>query len=339
MHVLVIGGAGYIGSVTVAKLLDAGHRVTVYDSLEHGHRAALDARARLCEGTLQQPRRLAELLEADRVDAAVHFAAYIEVGESMAAPGRYFANNVGGTIELLNVLLEHDVRRFVFSSSAAVYGTPQYTPLDEGHPLAPINVYGQGKLMVEEMLRWYSAQAGLRSVALRYFNASGATETLGEDHAPESHLIPNLLAVALGRRPSAAIFGDDYPTPDGTCIRDYVHVADLADAHLLALERTEQGSGIYNLGSGDGYSVREVLEAARRATGHPIPVDILPRRAGDPAVLVASAELAKRELNWRPRQQGLDAIVGSAWRWHRRHPNGYGASPAAASGLSRSTLS
>jgi UDP-glucose 4-epimerase len=323
MHVLVSGGAGYIGSVTVAALLDAGHRVTVFDSLEHGYRAAVDARAQLCEGRLQDTERLNAAFDAEPVDAVVHFAAYIEVGESMAAPGRYFANNVAGTIELLNAMLAHDVRRLVFSSTAAVYGTPEYTPLDEAHPLRPINVYGQGKLIVEQMLHWYGSQAGLRFVALRYFNASGATETLGEAHDPESHLIPNLLAVALGRKPGAQIFGDDYPTPDGTCIRDYVHVADLAAAHLLALERTERSSGVYNLGSGDGYSVREVLEAARRASGHPIPIDMLPRRAGDPAVLVASSALARQELDWQPRYQGLDAIVGSAWRWHQAHPQGY----------------
>ncbi len=327
MHVLVVGGAGYIGSVTVAALLDAGHRVTVYDSLEHGHRAAIDHRASLCQGRLQDGDRLRAALAAEPVDAVIHFAAYIEVGESMAAPGRYFDNNVGGTIDLLNAMLAHGVQRLVFSSSAAVYGTPQYTPLDEAHPLAPINVYGEGKLMVEQMLRWYGSQAALRSVALRYFNASGATDALGEAHEPETHLIPNLLAVALGRKPNAALFGDDYPTPDGTCIRDYVHVADLADAHLLALERTEHGSGVYNLGSGEGYSNREVLEAARRATGHPIPAEILPRRPGDPAILVASSDLARRELGWRPRRQGLDTIVGSAWRWHRAHPSGY--APAA----------
>ncbi len=325
MHVLVVGGAGYIGSVTAAALLDTGHRVTIFDSLEHGHHAAIDRRARLCEGRLQDAERLHAAFGAEPVDAVIHFAAYIEVGESMAAPGRYFANNVGGTIDLLNAMLAHDVRRLVFSSTAAVYGTPEYTPIDEAHPLRPINVYGQGKLIVEEMLRWYGAQAGLRFVALRYFNASGATETLGEDHEPESHLIPNLLAAALGRRPNAQIFGDDYPTPDGTCIRDYIHVADLADAHLLALQRTEHSRGIYNLGSGDGYSVREVLEAARRASGRPIPAEILPRRPGDPAVLVASPALAREELGWRPRYQGLDAIVGSAWRWYQAHPNGYAA--------------
>jgi len=323
MHVLVVGGAGYIGSVTVAGLLDAGHRVTVFDSLVHGHRQAVDPRARLLVGSLQDPLALAAAFEADPVDAAVHFAAYIEVGESMTQPGLYFANNVGGSIELVNAMLEHGVHRLVFSSSAAVYGIPAYSPLDEAHPTVPVNVYGQGKLAVEQMLTWYGSQAGLPWVALRYFNASGATETLGEAHEPESHLIPNLFAIALGRQSSAMIYGDDYPTPDGTCLRDYVHVSDLARAHLLGLDRTESGSGVYNLGSGAGHSVREVLEAARRVTGHPIPARVLPRRPGDPPVLVASADLAARELGWYATASALDAILNSAWRWHRAHPHGY----------------
>jgi UDP-glucose 4-epimerase len=320
MHVLVVGGAGYIGSVAVAALLDAGHRVTVFDSLVHGHREAVDKRARLLIGWIQDPEALSAAFEAEPVDAVVHFAAYIEVGESMAQPGRYFANNVGGGIELVNVMLGHEVRRLVFSSSAAVYGTPAYSPLDEQHPTVPVNVYGQGKLAVEQMLTWYGSQAGLRWVALRYFNASGATETLGEAHEPESHLIPNLLAGA--RELSAVVYGDDYPTRDGTCVRDYVHVSDLARAHLLALERTEIGSGVYNLGSGAGHSVFEVLQAARRVTGCPILARVLPRRPGDPPELVASAELAAKDLGWRP-SAGLDAILTSAWRWHQAHPYGY----------------
>jgi UDP-glucose 4-epimerase len=323
VRVFVAGGAGYIGSITVQALLGAGHSVTVYDNLSHGHRMAVDVHADFVEASLQDAASLKSALEAQTFDAVLHFAAYIEVGQSMAEPGLYFANNVGGTISLINAAVEHGVQRFVFSSTAAVYGTPSYTPIDEKHPLAPINVYGQGKLMVEQMLRWYGSQCGLRFVALRYFNASGASGALGEDHAPESHLIPNLLAVPLGRRSRVDIFGDDYDTPDGTCIRDYIHVCDLADAHLLALDRTERESGVYNLGTGDGYSVRQVLDAARRATGHPIPANVLPRRPGDPAVLVASAALAERELGWRPRRSGIDTIVGDAWRWHKAHPDGY----------------
>ncbi|HTE86051.1 MAG TPA: UDP-glucose 4-epimerase GalE [Dehalococcoidia bacterium] len=329
MRILVAGGAGYIGSVTVQTLLDAGHSVTVYDDLSHGHQAAVDTRAQLVEGALQDIACLTAAFASQPFDAVLHFAAYIEVAQSMSEPGRYFANNVGGTISLINTAVEHGVQRFVFSSTAAVYGPPAYTPIDEQHPLVPINVYGQGKLMVEQMLAWYGSQCGLRSISLRYFNASGATETLGEDHEPESHLIPNLLAVPLGRRDHVDVFGDDYSTPDGTCIRDYVHVIDLAGAHLLALERTERAGGVYNLGTGNGYSVRQVLDATRRATGHPIPADVQPRRAGDPAVLVASAALAERELGWRPQRSGIDRIVGDAWRWHAAHPRGYDSSTTA----------
>lgn len=323
MHILVVGGAGYIGSVTVAALLDVGHRVTVYDSLVHGYRVAVDPRARFLQASLQDRAALSLAFQFEPVDAVIHFAAFIEVGESMREPGRYFENNVGGSIALLTTMCAHSVLRLVFSSTAAVYGPPLYTPIDEKHPLQPINVYGQTKLMVEQMLRWYGTQAGLRSVALRYFNASGATALLGESHEPETHLIPNLLAVALGQRPQAVIFGDDYPTPDGTCVRDYIHVSDLAQAHLLALERTASASGVYNLGSGDGFSVNEVLQTVRRVTEREVPVDVQGRRPGDPPVLVASSRLAEEELGWRPVDSTLEAIVASAWQWRRGHPEGY----------------
>jgi UDP-glucose 4-epimerase len=329
MRVLVTGGAGYIGSVTAKALLDAGHAVVVYDDLSHGHRAAVDARAGLVVGSLHDLDLLTRVFTSQPFDAVVHFAALIEVGQSMAEPGLYFTNNVAGTISLLNAAIRGGVRRLVFSSTAAVYGTPVYTPIDEQHPLVPINVYGQGKLIVEQMLAWYGSQCGLRSVALRYFNASGAIETLGEDHHPESHLIPNLLAVPLGRRDHVDIYGEDYDTFDGTCVRDYVHVADLAEAHLLALARTEGASGVYNLGTGNGYSVRQVLDAARRVTGHPIPAEVLPRRAGDPSVLVASSELAERELGWQPKRNAIETIVRDAWRWHSTHRQGYDSSTTA----------
>ena len=323
MHVLVVGGAGYIGSVTAAELLDAGHRVSVYDSLVHGYRRAVDPRARFLRGSLQDLGALSVAFDAEPVDAVIHFAAFIEVGESMEDPGRYFANNVGGTIGLVNTMLAHGVRRLVFSSTAAVYGPPRYMPIDEQHPLEPINVYGQSKLIVEQMLTWYASQADLRYVALRYFNAAGASDALGEDHAPETHLIPNLLTTALGRKPSVAIFGGDYPTPDGTCVRDYVHVLDLAQAHALALERTASGSGVYNLGSGEGFSVSEVLQAARRVSERSIPAEIEPRRPGDPPVLVAASALARSELGWRPRHSEIEQIVASAWHWRAAHPDGY----------------
>ena len=325
MHVLVTGGAGYVGSVSVSALLDRGHRVSVYDSLVHGHREAVDPRARFLRGSLQDTGALSVAFDAEPVDAVLHCASFIEVGESMREPGRYFANNVGGSIALINTMLAHGVKRLVFSSTAAVYGAPEYTPIDERHPLAPINVYGQSKLMVEQMLEWYARTAGLRYVALRYFNAAGATETLGENHEPESHLIPNLLNVAVDRQGEATIFGEDYPTPDGTCVRDYIHVVDLAQAHTLALEFTAGGCGVYNLGTGEGYSVREVLRVARQVSEQPIPATVRERRPGDPPVLVASSALARRELGWQPHFDTLAAIVGSAWKWHQAHPNGYAA--------------
>ena len=333
MHVLVVGGAGYIGSVTVEELLNAGHRVTVLDDLSHGHRGAVDERAALVIGSTADPAQL-ERAFAEPVDAVIHFAALIAVGESMEKPGEYFENNVGNTINLLNAMLAHDVRRFVFSSTAAVFGGPQYVPLDERHPLVPVNPYGQSKLMVEQMLRWYDERKGVKYVALRYFNASGATRKFGEDHHPETHLIPIVLETAEGKRPALPLFGDDYPTPDGTCIRDYVHIQDLAQAHILALDYTASKSGRFNLGSGNGHSNREVVESVERVTGRPIKLDIRPRRAGDPPALVASSALARSELGWKPRYENLDAIVRSAWEWRQTHQHGY--AEAAGSGTRQS---
>ena len=324
MHVLVVGGAGYIGSTTVAELLRAGHDVTVYDSLVRGHRAAVPEGARLIVGDLRDEAALRAALAGARFDAAIHFGAFIEAGESMRDPGSFFANNVAGTVTLINALLGAGVERFVFSSSAGVYGEPQTIPIPEDHPVRPVNVYGETKAMVETMLRWYGERCGLRWVALRYFNAAGATEERGEDHDPETHLIPLVLQVPLGKRDAITIFGNDYPTRDGTCVRDYVHILDLAQAHVLALAQCDRGGGIFNLGNGAGFTNAEVVDAARRVTGHPIPVVVGPRRPGDPAQLVAESEKARTVLGWQPRHAGLDEIVGSAWRWHHTHPNGYG---------------
>jgi UDP-glucose 4-epimerase len=322
MHVLVLGGAGYIGSVTVEGLLDAGHRVTVFDDLSYGHRAAVDPRAEWIAGSTFDVEALEQAF-VRTVDAVVHFAAFIAVGESMVIPEAYFRNNVAATINVLSAMVEHGVRRFVFSSTAALFGEPDYVPIDERHPLRPINPYGESKLMVEQMLRWFDERRDIHSVSLRYFNASGASERFGEDHDPETHLIPIVLEVAQGRRQSLPLFGDDYPTRDGTCVRDYVHVVDLASAHILALDYAAKRSGSFNLGSGRGSTNLEVVEAARRVTGHPIPVTVQLRRPGDPPALVASSALARTELGWAPRFDDIDAIVASAWRWRQAHPKGY----------------
>lgn len=319
----MVGGAGYIGSVTVAEALAAGHRVTVFDSLVTGHRAALDPQARFVHGDLADGETLDRLLGEDRPDGVVYYAGFIAAGESMEKPGLYFANNVSTVITLLNAMVTHGVHRFVFSSSAGVYGDPQSLPITEDAPLAPVSPYAETKVVVERLLAWYDSQCGLRSVSLRYFNAAGATETLGEDHRPETHLIPVVLQVALGRRPALDLYGTEYPTPDGTCVRDYVHVVDLAQAHLLALARCDEGSAVYNLGSGQGFSNREVIEAATSITGRAIPVRECPRRPGDPAALVASSEKARRELGWEPRSSDLNDMIESAWRWHQTHPDGY----------------
>jgi UDP-glucose 4-epimerase len=324
MRVLVVGGAGYIGSVTAAELLAAGHRVVVYDSLISGHAAAVSDEAELVAGDVRDQEMLARIFADHRIDAVVYYGGFIVAGESMGEPGRYFANNIGGIICLLNTMLEYEVVRFVFSSSAAVYGQPQTVPISEDAPINPVNPYGESKAVVERLLRWYDSQCGLRYISLRYFNAAGATATLGEDHRPETHLIPIVLQVALGQREAVPIYGTDYPTPDGTCIRDYIHVLDLARAHVLALDRLKEGSDVYNLGNGQGFSNLQVIEAARRVSGQAIPTREEPRRPGDPPSLVASAEKARRELGWQPQFPTLEEIIESAWRWHREHPNGYG---------------
>ena len=323
MRVLVVGGAGYIGSVTVADLLSAGHEVVVFDSLVTGHAEAVSPGAELVVGDLADAELLDDVFGRRTFDGVVYYAGFIAAGESMRDPGKYFLNNVGHLINLLNAMVKHQVLRFVFSSSAGVYGEPDKTPIEEDAPLAPVNPYGESKAVAERLLRWYDSQCGLRYVSLRYFNAAGATEVLGEDHRPETHLIPVVLEVAAGKMPSLEIYGTDYPTPDGTCIRDYVHVSDLAQAHSLALERTRKGSAVYNVGNGQGFSNGEVIETARRVTGHPIPVREAPRREGDPAVLVASATKVKEELGWEPRFPDLESIIESAWRWHLAHPAGY----------------
>jgi len=327
MNVLVTGGAGYIGSVTVECLLDAGHRVVVFDNLSRGHRSAVDPRAAFVEGDLCEPRALAAAFARESFDAVLHFAAFALVGESMQHPEIYFRNNVAGGLNLLEAMRGRGVRRIVFSSTCATYGVPERVPMDESLPQRPANPYGESKLMLETALRWYERLHGFRPVFLRYFNACGATERFGEDHEPETHLIPNILRVALGRSSALPVFGDDYDTPDGTCIRDYIHIADLAQAHILAMDGDHTGP--FNLGNGSGFSVKEVVEAARTVTGHPIPVRVEPRRPGDPPRLVAAAERARSVLGWRPRRAELKTILSDAWAWHRKHPRGYAEGPGA----------
>ncbi len=324
MNVLVTGGAGYVGSVVTSELLQAGHRVTIYDNLSHGARQAVPAGASLVIGELGDHEVLSRVFSSTKPEAVMHFAALIEAGESMKVPERYFRNNTATTLTLLETMLEHGVNRFVFSSTAALYGDPVRIPIEESDPLCPTNAYGESKLLVERMLQWFHRIHGFRFASLRYFNAAGATPERGEAHEPESHLIPLVLQVALGQRKQIEIYGTDYPTPDGTCVRDYIHVVDLATAHQLALDALSRHEQlIYNLGNGLGFSVREVLEVARRVTGHPIPAVESPRRPGDPAVLVASSNKIQLELHWKPRFTDLENIVRSAWHWHRSRPNGY----------------
>ena len=323
MNVLVTGGAGYIGSTAAAELLQAGHAVTVFDSLVHGHRVAVPAGATFVQGDILDRAALDRLMETEPFDAVMHFAAFIEPGESMRQPGRFFHNNVVGSLSLIEAAVTHSVPRMVFSSSAGVYAGKD-TPLTEEDTIQPANFYGQTKRTIEEMLAWYHRIHGLRYAALRYFNAAGATPERGEDHRPETHLIPNILRVALGQKDHFTLFGDDYPTPDRTCIRDYVHIADLASAHLLALDALEvREEMVYNLGTGTGYSNRQVLETVRQVTGHPIPTEIAARRPGDAPALVADASRIRQELGWAPLYPDLEQIVASAWEWHRAHPTGY----------------
>ena len=323
-RVLVTGGAGYIGSVVTEQLLAKGCEVIVCDNLSHGSKRAIPAGANVVIADTADRAALDRIFTGQRIDAVVHLAAFIEAGESMQVPEKYFRNNTVNSLTLLEAMLHHKVRRFVFSSTAALYGTPERTPIEESDPLRPTNAYGESKLLVEQMLAWFHSIHGLRYASLRYFNAAGAAGDLGEDHVPESHLIPLTLQVALGKREHIAIYGTDYPTPDGTCVRDYIHVSDLASAHLLALDALrERDKLIYNLGNGRGFSVREVVETVRRVTGHPIPDREVQRRPGDPAVLVAACDKIKRELRWQPQFQTLESIVRSAWEWRRAHPDGY----------------
>ena len=325
MRVLVTGGAGFIGSHAVRLLTRAGHDAWVYDNLEIGHRSAVP-QDRLIVGDLLDRARLKTTLEQLQIEAVMHFAAFALVGESMADPARYYRNNVAGSLSLLEAMHAAGVTRIVFSSTTATYGAPQQMPITEAMPQQPINPYGFTKLVVEQALGDYARAYGFGYAALRYFNAAGASPDgdIGEDHVPETHLIPIVLQVALGQREKVTIFGNDYSTPDGTCIRDYIHVDDLADAHLRALERLRPGEGLkLNLGTGHGYSVREVIEACRRATQHAIPAETGARRPGDPPQLVADSSLAKLTLGWQPRYLDIDAIVSTAWRWHQSHPHGY----------------
>ncbi|MHB9053743.1 MAG: UDP-glucose 4-epimerase GalE [Thermoleophilia bacterium] len=323
MKIMITGGAGYIGSIVSEACLDAGDEVTVYDNLSKGHREAVPPEARLVVGDVADEELLAAELRDAGIEAVIHMAGFIEAGESMRDPGKYFRNNTCRPVSLLEAMAAAGVKRFLFSSTAAVYGDPQTDLLAEDHPQNPTNAYGESKLLFERILDWYDRIHGIRHAALRYFNAAGASEERGEDHHPESHLIPQVLQAALGQRPHVEIYGTDYPTADGTCVRDYIHVRDLADAHLLALRRLDGESLHYNLGNGRGYSVREVIETAREVTGIDFEVKETGRREGDAVSLVAGSAKIVEELGWQPRYPSLQAIVASAWRWHNSHPDGY----------------
>ncbi len=324
MKVLVTGGAGYIGSVVTEELLNNGHEAVVYDSLYKGHRGAVDPRATFVNMGLQDDEGLWDALTDNQIEAVIHLAASSLVGESVADPARYYDNNVISSLRLLDAMSDCGVSKIVFSSTAATYGEPEKQPVTETDPTNPTNPYGETKLAFERALSWYEQAYGLRYASLRYFNAAGATERFGEWHDPETHLIPLVLQVAAGMRPDVAVYGDDYPTRDGTCVRDYIHVVDLARAHILALRILDERSGIYNLGcGGEGYTVREVIDTARQVTGRDISTRVAPRRAGDPAVLIASSEKIRSELGWQPEFQDLQVIIQSAWQWLLAHPRGY----------------
>jgi UDP-glucose 4-epimerase len=321
MRVFITGGAGYIGSICVEELLNAGHEVTVYDNLSEGHSSAVDSRARFIRASSDDYPEVYQALKEFRTEAIIHFAASALVGESMTDPGKYFRNNVANGLRLLDAAVQAGIKKFIFSSTCATYGPPARIPLTEDLPQNPINPYGESKLMFEKALKWHHQIHGIEFVALRYFNAAGASKKFGEHHRIETHLIPNVLKVALGQSENCQIFGTDYDTPDGTCIRDYIHILDLAQAHILALEPGKHG--YFNLGNGSGYSVMEVIETCRTVSGHDILAIEQARRPGDPPRLIASAEKAFNELGWNPQYPNLEDIIESAWHWHRRHPNGY----------------
>jgi len=322
MKIFVTGGAGYIGSICVEQMLEQGHQVTVFDNLTEGHLKAVDPRVKFVVGDLQKPEEIATAIADAAPDAVMHFAANALVGESMVNPSKYFRNNVYGGINLLDAMVAAGVKKFVFSSTCATFGPPDRLPIDETLPQRPINPYGESKLLFEKILRWYDEIHGLKYVALRYFNAAGASEKYGEDHRTETHIIPNVLKVALGQKSQVEIYGTDYETPDGTCIRDYIHIIDLAQAHILALGAPD--SACYNLGTGGGTSVREIIAMCEKVTGKKIPVVEKPRRPGDPPRLIAGSDKVKRELGWKPEYQSIEKIIESAWAWHTKHPNGYG---------------
>ncbi|MDD5289021.1 MAG: UDP-glucose 4-epimerase GalE [Dehalococcoidales bacterium] len=324
MNILVTGGAGYVGSIVTEELIKKGHKVVVVDNLKQGHRAAVHPEAELVISDIGDKERMDRLFFRVNFDAVMHMAAETVVEYSMTDPKRYFHNNIIGSINLIDIMLRHHVNKLIFSSSAATYGEPQEVPITENHPKSPVNSYGESKLMFEKIINWYGKAYGLNHISFRYFNAAGASERFGEDHRPETHLIPNVLAAAPPDKAPVNIFGIDYSTRDGSCIRDYVHVVDIAQAHILALEKINDLSGqVFNLGSGEGYSVLEVIEAAGRIIGDTIPVKICPRRSGDPAVLTASSEKARQELGWQPKFTALEEILNSAWVWLKQHPQGY----------------
>lgn len=325
MKILVPGGAGYIGSIVVEELVKQGEQVVVFDNLYFGHREAIHPSAAFVEGDLADRAAVKALFDAHGFEAVMHFASHTLVGESMEQPFKYLGENVTNGLNLLQEAVAHGVRKFILSSTANLFDDPQRMPIDETERIVPVSPYGESKNILERMLHWLDRIYGFRYAALRYFNAAGASPTgeRGEDHEPETHLIPRVLQVALGQRDSITIFGDDYPTHDGTCVRDYIHVTDLAQAHILALKALDRGSRTYNLGNGQGFTVKEVIETAREVTGHPIPAVAGPRRRGDPAVLIASSEKIKRELGWQPQFPELRTIIETAWKWHSTHPNGY----------------
>jgi UDP-glucose 4-epimerase len=324
MNILVTGGVGYVGSIAAEELIKSGYQVVILDNLQQGHKEAIARGARLVIGDIRNNQDLDNIFKTNQFDAVMHMAAETVVEFSMTDPRRYFQNNIIGGINLLDAMLKYNVKKLIFSSSAATYGEPKEVPIVESHPQLPVNSYGETKLMFEKILAWYGRAYGLQHISFRYFNAAGASELLGEDHIPETHIIPIVIKATLNTQGIVSIFGDDYPTKDGSCVRDYVHVKDIAQAHRLALEKVESLTGrAYNLGNGNGFSNFEVVEATSRIIGKKTPMKISPRRAGDPAVLVASSEKAKAELGWKPQFSDLDSIIESAVQWHKAHPRGY----------------